>query len=169
MTEHAPITSARAEHVFHVPGADVRGRPLPSNQIDFEAAVLNDIVQANPQVRYQFAAQLAVSHVVERFGSGAGCRVYFSVPIDAPRLPTETPFPLGSEGYLMRGVGGPMHELNATIHVPDAHSDSGICGAILLHYDGYISYLDCHSYGEAGWPEDKYEVWFISEGICIPE
>ena len=154
----ADVFSERAKHVFLNANSPSDLVTLPKNQLAFEIAVLENIKQTNSLVRAAIEAQLESATIVSRVGSGVGFKLFFEVSREAKVLPNECPFPLDGTGYVLKGIGGPalMEE-----GVPEEFVGSSLCGAILLHYDGYIEYLDCHNYGDAKWPRDKYEFWFF--------
>jgi hypothetical protein len=160
-SDPAEVSSERAEHMFHDQASESTGKRLPRNQQEFESAVLSNIIESNSSWRDVLAEQISAAKVTERFGSGAGFKVYFDVPRTVPPIPSDAPYPLDGTGYLLKNVEHPGDSESLKSIAPVEHHGSGQCGAILLHYDGYLAYLDCHSYGTAGWPGDEYVFWFF--------
>jgi hypothetical protein len=142
--------------------------PLPGNQAEFEQAVMNSVLRKYPSYANIIAEQFRLADIVARRGSGVGCYTDFNVPDTAPRLPDEVEYPLDSEPFLLRMdtalQGAPdWDDLEAKWlnPVPPQMRNSAFCSALLIHNQrGLITYLDCHSYGAAGWPTAKYDFWF---------
>jgi hypothetical protein len=120
--------------------------PLPSNQADFEVALMRAFAGKYSDVGSIILQQFEVANVIDRHGSRVGCFTHFSVSDKCMRIPA------GAE----RVLDGPVIRMRG-IKLPNAQNTGfGTAGSLLFLEQGKISMLECFAYGES-WPEDYYE------------
>ncbi len=132
-------------------------KPLPSNQIEFEAAILDSVARGNTLVGDIVREQAAAAKITDRYGSGAGCFTDFEVP-DSPRLlPAGTKNPLDSEIFMLRRRRKP-DETGDWGNVAEAFVKEEACGGLLFNEKGKITFLECFCYTDSAWPIGCYEL-----------
>ena len=136
---------------------------IPLNQEEFEAAIVHAFRRQFSEISDIIGEQVQASTVSDRQITNTGCYIYFDVPESCPRLPETTEYPLQLDPYVLADIGkGNAGDVFSPDIVPPAFANGNLCGALLIHNQrGLISYIDCHSFGEVGWPQDKYKFWFF--------
>jgi hypothetical protein len=124
--------------------------PLPSNQGDFEVALMRAFAEKFADIGSIIWRQFEAANVVDRSGSRVGCFTHFSVSDKCMRIPAGTERVLDGPVIRMRGIKVPGTQ----------NSGFGTAGSLLFHEQGKISMLECFAYGES-WPEDYYEFEFL--------
>ena len=128
---------------------DVR---LPSNQVEFELALMNEIALRHEAIGHVILEQFRRADVTDRYGSRVGCFTHFALTDGCERLPKGIRSPLN----------GPVIRMNG-IEKGDVDPQRRGCetaGSLLFHESGRIVMLECYSDGDS-WPEDRYDFEFL--------
>lgn len=127
--------------------------PLPSNQAEFEAALMRVFAEAYPDLGPAILQQFAVATVADRHGSRVGCFTHFDVPDECPLISGGTERVLNGPEMRIRGIRGQNAGSGEQVGF-------GLAGSLLFQERGKISMLECFAYGES-WPEDRYDFEFL--------
>lgn len=127
--------------------------PLPTNQLAFEQAVMEEICAQAGVVGDILRQQYRSAVVTDRYGSGAGFFTTYDVPADIVRIPQDKCDASYQTFFEMKGVG------DADLRSADGYNLM-MCHLCLWN-DGRINFLECVSFGGGIWPEAWYsgETW----------
>lgn len=125
---------------------------LPSNQAEFELALMQEIALRHETIAHVISEQFRRADVTDRYGSRVGCFTHFAVPDACERLPKGIRSPLD----------GPFIRMNCIVRgdIDPQRRGRATAGSLLFHEAGRIVMLECYSEGDS-WPEGHYEFEFL--------